>query len=78
MIWIEQGQHRSAKDSKHIYICVVNDEYEAFIICTDDGYKAQVPADPDEPLHNGHSYTFDTLEDAKAWCITEIWARRMT
>lgn len=84
MIWIEQGEHRRATDSKHIYIAVLNDEYVAFITCTPDGYRAEVPnpaiVTPRPPAKRpaGYYYTADTLEEAKEWCIVQLWKRRLT
>lgn len=81
MKWIEQGQHRSAKDSKHVYIAVVNDEYVAFITCTPDGYRAEVPniaiTYPTTKRPADYYYTHDTLQEAKDWCIAELWKRRL-
>lgn len=80
MIWIEQGAHRRATDSKHIYICVVEDEYAAFITCTPEGYRAQLAMEvgPRGESPRAYYYTHDTLEEAKEWCIAELWKRRLT
>ena len=82
MIWIEQGQHRSATDSKHIYIAVVNDEYVAFITCGKDDYgrpqyQAQLALGVGPRGHAAYYYTADTLQEAKDWCIAELWKRRL-
>lgn len=83
MIWIEQGAHRRATDSRHVYIAVIDSEYVAFITCTPEGYRAEVP-NPVMPVFPkakrpaDYYYTADTLDEAKEWCIAELWKRRLT
>lgn len=82
MNWIEQRPHANAKDSTPIYILVSNDEYVAFIACTTDGYQATVPNPPKVAPRgrvspSAYYYTHDSLQDAKDWCIAELWKRRL-
>jgi hypothetical protein len=54
--------------------------YAAYITQNPQGFAATVPRQEVQPrgreLPNYH-YTHDTLQDAKDWCIAELWKRRL-
>jgi hypothetical protein len=52
--------------------------YAAYVVQTDQGFKATVPyAEMAEHKHKPYHYTHDTLQEAKDWCIAELWKRRL-
>ena len=86
MTWEAHDPHPMAPDSRpfYTYICTDKDGedyYAAYIVQKDNGFKATVP-NPLEVLPRGREtlnayYTHDTLQDAKDWCIAELWKRRL-
>lgn len=82
MIWIEHSPHPKATDSRTTYVCVIEDEYVAFITVESNGFRANITQDyrvaARGSLAKPYHYTHDTLEAAKEWCIAELWKRRLT
>ena len=81
MNWEEHTPHKHATDSKQFY-CLkdTKDTYVAYIIHTEHGYQATVPsheAPPRGETIKYYHYTHDTLQEAKDWCIAELWKRRL-
>jgi len=69
-----------------IHILVSDDEYVAFVQIAHDndtgrvGYRAMVPNLAVQPRGKetpDYHYTHDTLQEAKDWCIAELWKRRL-
>lgn len=78
MNWIEQSPHANVKNGTPIHILVSDDEYVAFISVEVDGFRAMVPYNKmTHHKHKPYHYTHDTLQDAKDWCIAELWKRRL-
>jgi hypothetical protein len=89
MTWQEHAPHKFATDSKPFYTYTLatpdNEEYyAAYIVQTEDGFKATVPERHEivrprgqEKALKPYHYTHDTLQDAKDWCIAELWKRRL-
>ena len=81
MTWVAHDPHPNAKDSRPFYTYICKDAkgedyYAAFIVQKNDGFEATVPyakVSEYKPYH----YTHDTLQDAKDWCIAELWKRRL-
>jgi hypothetical protein len=86
MTWVAHDPHPNAKDSRPFYTYICKDAkgedyYAAYIVPTDQGFKATVP-NPVVPPRGQlqvqqYHYTHDTLQDAKDWCIAELWKRRL-
>jgi hypothetical protein len=84
MNWVEQKPHAYASNAKPLHILVSNNEYVAFVSIEDNGFKALVPRyennDYPVPAHKvgkPYYYTHDTLQEAKDWCVVELWKRRL-
>jgi hypothetical protein len=85
MSWEEHAQHPSANDSRLFYTYALrtpdNEEYyAAYVIHNDNGYQATVPyhIEPEKSRDTKYyHYTHDTLQEAKDWCIAELWKRRL-
>lgn len=82
MLWIEHAPHPRATDSRMTYVCVIEDEYVAFITVEPDGFRAHITQDirvaARGSLAKPYHYTHDTLDEAKEWCIAKLWERRLT
>lgn len=87
MTWESHTPHKQSTDSKQFYTYTLMDKdgepfYAAYIIHNDSGYQATVP-NPPEVMPRGkvstpaYHYTHDTLQEAKDWCIAELWKRRL-
>ena len=80
MNWIEQQPHANVVNGTTVHILVSNDEYVAFITPEADGYRSIVPKFKVPPRGKegaDYYYTHDTLQEAKDWCIAELWKRRL-
>ena len=83
MNWIEQSPHANVKNGTPIHILVSDDEYVAFITVEVDGFRAMVPRFKHQDVRPrgedspSYYYTHDTLQEAKDWCIAELWKRRL-
>lgn len=85
MTWEEHIPHRATGETKPFYTYTLMDEggepyYAAYIIHNDQGFKATVPSQEAPPRGKealNYYYTHDTLQDAKDWCIAELWKRRL-
>jgi hypothetical protein len=79
--WIEQNPHAYASNARPLHILVSDDKYVAFVSKEDDGFKAFVPNLKVLPRGQSNSpsyhFTHDTLQEAKDWCIAELWKRRL-
>jgi hypothetical protein len=84
--WVEQKPHAYASNAKPLHILVSNDEYVAFVSLEANGFRAMVPKPnhknhdyslPDHKAGKPYHYTHDTLQEAKDWCIAELWKRRL-
>jgi hypothetical protein len=79
--WVAHTPHKHSTDSKQFYTYTLrtpdNEEYyAAYIIHNDNGYQATVPMRGMKQAEYYH-YTHDTLQEAKDWCIAELWKRRL-
>jgi len=79
MNWIEQQPHANVKNGTTVHILVSNDEYVAFITPEVNVFKAIVPWGTSlrGTTRVNYHYTHDTLQEAKDWCIAELWKRRL-
>jgi hypothetical protein len=85
MTWVAHDPHKHAKDSRPFYTYICKDAkgedyYAAYIVHNDIGFKATVPSVTVQPRGKetlDYHYTHDTLQDAKDWCIAELWKRRL-
>ena len=85
MTWEAHNPHPMATEPNPFYTYTLrtpnNEEYyAAYIIHNDNGYQATVPyhveTDKSRDAKYYH-YTHDTLQEAKDWCIAELWKRRL-
>lgn len=86
MTWVEHNPHPSTGETKPFYTYIRTDpqgedNYVAFIVETDQGFKATVP-NPVVPPRGQiqvqqYHYTHDTLQEAKDWCVVELVKRRL-
>lgn len=85
MTWEAHTPHKHSTDSKQFYAYTLMDKdgepfYAAYIIHNDNGYQATVPnhIEPEKSRDTKYyHYTHDTLQEAKDWCIAELWKRRL-
>ena len=86
MTWQEHIPHRATGEVKPFYTYTLvgsdgDDYYAAFITKGDSGYTATVPRQEVPPRGKElptYHYTHDTLQEAKDWCIAELWKRRLS
>ena len=83
--WEAHNPHLMATEPNPFYTYTLrtpdNEEYyAAYIVHNDNGFKATVPnlavlsRGKEAP---NYYYTHDTLQEAKDWCIAELWKRRL-
>ena len=83
MTWEEHIPHRATGETKPFYTYTLMDKdgepyYAACIVQKDQGYQATVPyTEMSEHKLKPYHYTHDTLQEAKDWCIAELWKRRL-
>jgi hypothetical protein len=89
MTWQEHSPHKATGENNPFYTYTLMNKdgesyYAAFIVHNDNGYQATVPVPYISPAPRGYEkaakpyhYTHDTLQDAKDWCIAELWKRRL-
>jgi hypothetical protein len=80
MTWEEHIPHKATGEAGPFYTYTVIDKdgeqhYAAFIVPNADGFKATTPSPADDPIP--YHYTHDTLQEAKDWCVVELWKRRL-
>ena len=81
MTWEAHTPHRATGETKPFYTYTLMDKdgepyYAAYITQKDQGYQATVPMRGMKQAAYYH-YTHDTLQEAKDWCIAELWKRRL-
>ena len=69
MNWTEDTLHPRVGDV-HLLLDDVED-CRAFVVKTDDGFRATFGGG------SIYHYTHDTLQEAKDWCVAELWKRRL-
>lgn len=85
MTWETHIPHRATGENRPFYTYTSMDAegepyYAAFITKGDSGYTATVPSQIAQPRGKeirAYHYTHDTLQEAKDWCIAELWKRRL-
>jgi hypothetical protein len=80
MTWEAHAPHKISAENWPFYTYTLvgkggENYYAAFVVQNADGFKATTPDLGDDPMP--HHYTHDTLQDAKDWCIAELWRRRL-